>query len=348
MLLSDSVDKIRRILRDTNSDVFSDGTLLRLWNDSQKTLVSQTGILRGYITLPVPPTTTLTYTYQWEEEFTSKPSSIIYDFLFPYTYTQPWEASILVNTTTEVDGGYTNTHGWESYYVTVQNRIKHYFPDDFLSATFMAFDEKPIDSIFRGQVERGNTSFKTREGVYPSIYIDNIENNVFYLYPKVVNTLTLSPLDGEYGEVCYDDSGELSFSSDYGVVTFATNEDLDSDYGVVCHYLGTENTIYLEYERSATIYTELTETIDLPEWCVKYVECGVLAKAFSTESDRFDKTLSKHFNSRFEVGLEVISSVLSSIKAMRRYKIEDYEAPSMSRGRVLADLPSHYPSLWRR
>lgn len=346
MLLSESLVRIRRILRDSEGAVFNDGALIRLWNETQAKFALESGLLETHTTLQVPPTTWMTYTHRWEEEFISGPSTLIYNFLSPYTYTQPWEPVATVGESPEVTGGFTCTHGWESFYANVQNRIPHYFPEDFILPSFMAYDQKPIEFVSRKDVEKGNTAFKTHTGIYPSVYIDDTESGVFYLYPKIISAYGIDDVIGEFGELGYDSSGELSFASDYGCVVFDTERDLSSNYGVGTYLQGQEDSIYLVYTYKPKELTSLDSEIEFSRWCVKYIECGVLSRLFKMESDLYNLTLSKHFFSRYELGLEVTRKLKSKVRTLRTYVRESLQGV-VGGQRRLADLPSHYPSYWR-
>lgn len=345
MKVSDSILRLRRLLRDRDSHVFTNEVIVRIWNEIYLKFSAQSGILEGVMNLPVPPTSYTTYSQEWEEEFTAKPSSLVYNFLSPFTYTQPWEGVVEVNLTPQVTGGITCTHGWESHYESIQNRIKHHFPDDYLSSVYIAYDEKPIDWVYRKEVENGNTVFKTREGAYPSIYVDSVESMDFYLYPKVTSVYGLTDINGEYGELMYDSDGELTFNSDYGVSVYSSTDDMSSNYGAIVMYQESADAIHLIYKRKPREVTQTTDDIEIPKWCVKYVEFGVLGRLFSTNSDVFNQQLAGYFTSRYDFGLETTKLAISKMRGPRVYKREDLRGVGQSKRR-LADLPSHYQSYW--
>lgn len=345
MKVSESITRLRRILRDRDSSIFIDDVIVRVWNEVYLKLSSQSGILDGIVNLPVPPTSYTTYSQEWEEDFTSKPSSLVYNFLSPFTYTQPWEPVAEMDLDPQVIGGVTCTHGWESYYEVIQNRIKHHFPDDYLSCVYTSYDEKPIEWVFRKEVEGGNTAFKSRTGAYPSIYVDGVESMDFYLYPKVTSTYGLTDINGEYGELAYDLDGTLTFNSDYGVGIFSSEDDMSSNYGCIVMYQEMEDAIHLIYKRKPREVTQSTDDIEIPKWCVKYVEFGVLSRLFSMNSDVFNNQLAGYFSQRYEFGLETIRLAVSKMRGSRVYKREDPRGVGQV-GRKLADLPSHYPSYW--
>lgn len=346
MLVSESITRIRRTLRDRDGDVFTDTTIIRLWNKTLMKFCRETGILERQTHLPVPPMSHSTYTHRWEEEYTSRPSSLLYSFLSPFTYTQPWEPCSVVGTSPEPTGGYTITQGWESHYVDTFSRVRHYFPDDYLSPIFIAYDEKPIEWVFRREVAEGNTSFTTKAGDYPSIYIEDNESLVFYLYPKVTANYGCQDLVGDYGVLIYDDSSTITLDSDYGVIIFTEDDDISGNYGVTVRYQTPEDAIYLVYQVKPLEIADDGQTIEVPKWSVKYIEAGVLSLLFKMESDLQSLPLSEHFEGRYEAGVKITEHFKSKQRTMRGYK---FRGPQYKQGqrRKLADLPSHYPSYWR-
>ena len=346
MQVSTSITRIRRLIRDNDADIFSDEAIMRIWSEIQQKFCMETGLLETYTVLPVPPTTFITYTHRWEEEFSGKPSNVLYSFMDSYTYTQPWEPSVTMGAEEQAVGGITSTHQWESFYAVIQNRILHYFPSDFIQAVYVAFDEKPIEFRTRNQIQKGNEAFKTREGVYPYIYVEDLESLTFHLFPKVTDTYGNSDINSEYGVVAYDEDGNINpTSSDYGVVTFASDADIDGDYGEVVYYQGMENNLYLIYLRRSLPFTSSNQSVDVPDWCVKYIEFGVMSRLLEAETDLFDLNLSKHFTSMYKRGITLTKKTISLSHIMRVYRMEG--TPNRTREkRRLGDLPSNYPSLW--
>ena len=347
MLLSESITKIRRLIRDTTSKVFSDTSIIRVWNETQKFFCTETGLLEGYTWLQVPPTTEYTYTFRWEKDFAGKPSTLLYDELHGYSFTQPWEASQLLNVTPNVVGGTTITYGWEAYYDSPQNRIPHYFPENFSSLIFAGYDKQPVDIVFPEDIRSPhNNAWKTRTGSRPMLYIEDLTSNVFYLYPAVIDRWGLSQLNSDYGVITYDSDGDLTPTTDYGVITYIPNDDLDSDYGIVIYYVPKDNTLYIHYKREPMTLSSSSQTIDLPNWAIKYVEFGVLSKLLSMETDLQDLVLAQHYNERFKIGIQETTKLISNMKSMQAIKLDGI-GQSERYGRKLPDLPSNYPSYWR-
>ena len=64
MLLSTSLDRIRVLVRDTNSSIFTDDFLIRTWDEVQMQVALRTAIFERVINLSVPAVSYATYTHQ--------------------------------------------------------------------------------------------------------------------------------------------------------------------------------------------------------------------------------------------------------------------------------------------
>ena len=65
MLISESVLRIRRIIRDTDSSIFTDTTIINLWNEVQNEFAGITMLLERAINLSVPGIALFTFTQRW-------------------------------------------------------------------------------------------------------------------------------------------------------------------------------------------------------------------------------------------------------------------------------------------
>lgn len=347
MLVSDSLTRIRRLVRDTNSSVFTDIVLIRVWNEVQMQVALRTFVFERVINLSVPAISLYTYTHRWEEDYIARPSTIIYNFMSGFTATQPWEFSQLTGVESTISGGFTGTQQWEVVYASLQNRLRHYFPDDYIELLYAAYDNKPIDCIYREDVGSVEMSFKTLSGIRPSIYIEDKESNTFFLYPRVeVNGITEA--NSDYGEVVYDDSSNASLnpSTNYGVIVFGTTEDMDSDYGIITRAQVSANALQMVYRFTPLPITAANATLEWPRWIVKFIECRVISRLLVMETDLFNKDMAQMFHNLYESGLEIITKYKSKQASLRKYKFDDIGAMA-KRSRKLADLPSSYPSYWR-
>ena len=347
MLVSESVTRIRRLIRDTNSSVFSDSSIISVFNETQMQVALRTAIFERVVNLAVPAIALFTYTHRWEEDYVARPSTLLYNFMASYTYTQPFEPLVDAGIVPTVTGGYTGTQQFEVLYATLQNRMRHYFPDDFVELLYAAYDNAPIDCIYRENVGSIDSAFKTLAGVKPSIYVEDKESNTFFLYPRVqVNGIT--EIDSDYGEIAYDDASNNSLnpSTDYGVIVFGTVEDMDSSYGVITRAQVSADALQIVYRYTPVEVSSLTQTLEWPDWVVKYIECRVISRLLVMETDLFNKDMSQMFHNLYAAGLEIVKGYKSKQNSVRRYKM-DSTGMHPRRSRKLADLPSHFPSLWR-
>lgn len=348
MLVSDSITRLRLTLRDLDETIFTDSSIVKVWNEIQMEF-AVTGLLARAINLPVPAIAIATYTQLWESDFLAKPAALLYSFMSAYSYTQPWEPGVVVDTAPSVTGGYTASQMWEGFYAATQNRQLHYYPDDLLDPVFCAYDNEPIEWIFREQVEGGNTAFKTKSGDTPFVYVEDRASRVFFLYPKVVDTYGIIDIDTDYGEVVYDSdtsNASINPATDYGVIVFGSEAEVDSDYGVVIRAQTPDDAFYLIYKHLPIPVVSTTQTIEWPRWCVKYIEAGVLSRLFKAETDLFNVSLSNFFFDRFQFGLAACRTLKEKQYSMRTTRLASIQHGNNRRARKLADLPSHYPSYW--
>lgn len=346
MILGDSITKVRKLFRDWNKDIFSDAELIRIYNEVMMSFIRETSILETYTAMPVPPTQGTILTFRWEEDYGGKHGNFFYPFNQPYVATQPWEYASSIGVEPQATGGYTSSFAWESVYANLQHRIRHYFPGNFIEALFMAHNERPMEWEFRSNIEKGNTAFKTKTGVYPIAYIEDSESNSFYLYPKVDGTYGAVDMDSDFGTVVYDEDDNLNPDSDYGVIVKVSGENLVGNYGVVILYQTLDDALYLIYLYLPEKFTSLSQKIELQRWMVKYIEFGVLTRLFQAETDFQNEQLGKYFHARYTAGVEIAGIVKSKRRDMIRYKLSSVGYGTSQRR--LANLPSQYPSIYRR
>ena len=328
-----------------NSSVFTDGLIIRIYNEVQMQVALRTSVFERVINLSVPAICLSTRTHDWEEDYISKSSSLFYSFVSVYTTTQQWES--MYEEDTVVTGGYIGTQPWEVLYASIQNRLRHFLPDDFIELLFVAYDNKPIECIYRESIGSIGASFKTNSGTRPSVYMEDKESNDFYLYPRVeVNGIT--EMNDDFGELVYADGSNDSLNPDvdYGVVIFSSTEMMDSNYGVLVRSQDSVNALQIIYRHIPVTLSTLTDTLEWPSWIVKYIEHRVISRLLLAETDLYNSKLSQMFHNLYEEGLGVVKKYKSKQCSMRVYKFGDLNQSGRV-GRKRADLPSKYPSYWR-
>lgn len=327
--------------------MFSDAALVRLWNEVQMEFAAETELLERVVNLSVPAIALYTYTHPWEEDYGGKACSVLYNFMSPFSYTQPWEIVQLIDEAPEVVGGFTSSQMWEGVYATVQNRMFHYLPDDALTIKYISYDQHPVDWIYREEVDGVNTSFKTRAGLQPTMYVEDSQSGLFYAYPRLDGVYGVTDIDTDLGEVVYDDASNNSINpdTDYGVIIFSSDTEIDSDYGLVVRAQTDNDAIQVIYTHTPIEVTASTQTIEWPRWCVKYIEFGVLSKLFKAETDIYNKSLTDFFTSRYKVSLDLIAKYQSNRYSMRTYQMQELSRGKGRGQKKLATLPSNYPSV---
>jgi hypothetical protein len=349
MIIYTSFSRIRRIIRDEGESIFTNDFLLKVYNDVQKEFAFLTGIYVKILDLPVPATYSMVYTHLFEEDEVVGVRGFLYS-ASGWTYTQPWEEEVRRGSTSDATGGYMHSYAWELYYVDGFERMKYFYPDEFIKTVYMAYDQKPVYPERRKFLEMGNTAFKDYTGVPEYYYRDNIEENSFFLYARPED-YTINEIDSDYGVVGYSSYSVLlptTSNDDYGVIVFTDEDIMDSDYGVVIYYQQEDEALHLVYEAYPEKIENINQTSKLPSFTHRFLEYGVLAMLFSAETDLKNIELAKHFKYRFKLGIDMTINLLTDMRKDRRYEFKGgIASPTVPYKKRLADLPAHYPSYWR-
>lgn len=134
-----SITRIRRLIGDVNSQIFTDARIMRALGRAQQEWCRDTRLLVKNVLVGVPPRITACCTQQWEEAYAGTDKSFV-PFFNDGTYaaTQPWE----LDTAWDATGGYTLTSGCEAAYQTPQHELPNFLPDDFYAMEALWYDYK--------------------------------------------------------------------------------------------------------------------------------------------------------------------------------------------------------------
>lgn len=148
--VSNSITRIRRLIGDVNSQVFTDARILRAFGRAQQEWCRDTQSLVKAVAIACPPHISASCTYQWEEAYADTDKSFV-PFYNDGTYaaTQPWE----LDTGMQATGGYTMTDGGACAYETPQHMLPFFLPDDFYAMKGLWYDYKWVDQKPKGWVE---------------------------------------------------------------------------------------------------------------------------------------------------------------------------------------------------
>ncbi len=215
MIWGDQKTRIRRFLRDPAGNIWTDALILRIFNDSQRNVQQRTMVLEDVQALRVPPMFSVGYLYDWEwRHFNSSVGrnyqALRYHQQGDIVFCYRWEAGIIsdIQDDTEDEGSHY-TQPWEGFMegVTPGDPIPIWFPENFDSALFVAWDKRPLEYIDRKQLMRDDSTWITHSG-YGSYY---------YRYNDIDNCFILTPLPSApvWDDLEFSSTGDLQFVYTY-------------------------------------------------------------------------------------------------------------------------------------
>lgn len=371
----DNKKKIRRFLRDPNGNIWTDGLLKRLFNDSQVDLNEQVGMLEKIQALRVPPMYQMSYMFPWEWNQRDADGKVYNCFKFhqqsSWVCAFKWETQeVGLSTGAESDEGYAFIHPWEGFVVGDTNaRIPFWFPYDFKSAKFIAYDKEPISFKPIKQIQSDDQSWKTQSGKPQYYYREDTLSNEFYLYPEP--SITWDDINGNAinGQVLFseEDDGtgywdtartaywdtprtalwdtersEGDSSTQVGTILDMLGIVDNQNEGIVTDVVEHENNILMIYDGHPTDIESQDDEPSYPRFIQKYIEHATLEHAYSTNSDGRIGSLKDYWKWRKELGYELMKNFKWKRLADRDFRLVSKGGGGM-RNRKAPRLPDEYP-----
>lgn len=344
MTWAENLKRIRRNLRDPNGRIWSDAYLLNLFNDVQREFQHKTKILEDVRSIRYPPTYHCAYIYDWEWPFLPVGKSQFYQ-AFQYHHqsniiiTYDWESQNLNGINSSVsDYGARFTQPFESAYIAVGDPIKVRFPTNFHTAIYMAYDKEPVKYFEEKAIADTESTYKTRTGDPFAYYRpDNLDNS-FILFPApTVNNWA----DGE-GMALFINGETVSVET--GDILVATNYSPDDYVGISLDILDSTDNVILVYDIIPTDILGPQDESDYPSYLQKYIEYGVISRAYGANTDGRIPTLAEYWAFRYETGIGLILTYKWQRQKDRtyRFKTEDIRG---KRNLKHARLPDEYPAV---
>ena len=332
--------RIRRFLRDPSARIWSDDLLERIYNDIQEEIQVKTKILEEVEAIKVPPMYHFSYMHDWEYVFLPSIYSRFYRCLTQHQQADHvqchvWEMQEVWQITSDVaDIGSHFTHPFESVYATPADEVKIRFPQGFHDMRFIAFDKDPIGFAQKKDIQK-NSSWQTQSGTPFSYYRPSELDDDFVLYPR--SSKTPNWTEGE-GLALFD--SDDTTDSEIGVVTRNTGNTLSKDSGLTIDFINLTDNVFMVFGKNPTDLTAGAQESDFPTYMRKYIEYGVLARAFKTNGDGRIESLSKYWEKRFELGIKAIKRYKIKRKSDRNYRLGGHK---VIRRTQHPRLPSEYP-----
>lgn len=314
MTLSTNITKIRRFLRDPDSNIWDDDTLLAIWNDEQREYHRRSGIEEAAEVLWYPPRYQMSYIFDHEWSMSGYEDGGVYQFMledWQYRCCQPWE----IKHVTSVDGEETSvgdcfSHPWEAFMVaTPADMVPMNFPSDHYETIFMSYDMEPIEFRPFKEISSGDRSFRTYSGSPEHYTVKDELSNDFFLYPRP-SSVTFETYNG------------------FGLDAVAADV--------------TENVLIVYKHRSVDLSSVDDDPVQ-PRWAQKYLEYGVLEKAYQANTDGRIKSLADYWGWRKSLGDKILRKYKFKRLQDRDFRLTGaMGVPRRHRG---PRLPSTYPAV---
>jgi len=346
----DNKKRIRRFLRDPDGNIWSDGLLKRLFNDSHVDFNEMVGMLEKLDTLRVPPMYQMSYMYPWEYKYANHDGKNYVCFKFhqqgAWVCTNKWETQQLgLGTGSGTDEGTAFTQPWEGFMVSNTNsRIPFWFPYDFNTMKFIAYDKEPISFVPKKIIQSDDASWKSQSGKVQSYYREDAYSNEFYLYPRP-STVVWDGIDGDAldGQVLFTDDQDPT--AEIGTIFDMLGIVDNQNEGIVTDVVEHENNILMIYNGYPVEIESQDDESSYPKFLQKYIEQATLELAYSTNTDGRIGSLKDYWKWRKELGLNLVKKFKAKRTADRDYRLVSKDGGN-NRNRKGPRLPDTYPATY--
>lgn len=321
---SDQLIRIRRMLRDPDGNLWTDAQLRHLYNQEQQLVFVATKGVADVKVLRIPPEFETSYCYDWEWGYSDTADGEVlqwgyFDDPEAVAYTYLWEAQFLQALTPDVPAsGEMWVHPWEAWYCdTPAEPPPIPAPDGFHEAIGVYWDKDPIRALTRREV-MDDPTWRTRGGDAMAYYRDS----------KLSDFLILHPMPDV-----------VEWADAYGAQTDPDTAEYSEDA------LDVDGNLVVFYKPRATDLDEGSDESLLPEYLQRYVEYGVIARAYKANTDGRIASLGEYWTLRRNAGLTAIKRFITKRLADRDYRLETGRMNSAARSRR-PRLPDEYPEVY--
>lgn len=251
----------------------------------------------------------------------------------------------------------------DSSYLTRTGTPVGYYRDDLLENSFVLYpfplaivwndvDESPdcADYSFAhdwegagGYVSGNGEQFTDNDSTAETDYVHAWETGTYTGTDAVGHGMWLFEAATAVGMVVYI-AGDTTVS-EVGTIARRAGSLATSEYGITVDAIDDEEQVLLIYEQLPTDIAADDDVTALPRFLQKYIEQGVLARAYRVDNDGRIGSLSEYWEYRYTVGLEAIKRYLIRRRADRDYVLMTRTTPAQTNRRRLPKLPSSYPAI---
>ena len=337
--------RIRRFLRDPDGNIWSDAQLMHFWNDEQLEF-GRTGTPDEAVTiLRHPAPYKMAYLFPWEWHYGNPDHGNAYRALI---YHRPWQGACGYNWEAQAAGinsgsatarGTQYTQPWEAYIgIDPAQMSPMWLPEDFQEVIFAAYDKDPLEFITWKDLQGQDRTFSSYAGEPRQYTVRDDVSNEFYLYPRPG-----AVWDDSGGEGVLIDADWAAAADETGLGIDLTAAETDADLGAALESLRIDGNVLLIYRRQAQAIAATSEEPNITPYLRKYIEYGVLAKAYRANTDGQIKSLADYWQWRKDLGQQILQRFKWKRLQDRNFQLASQNpAPRRRRG---PRLPSTYPAV---
>lgn len=146
----------------------------------------------------------------------------------------------------------------------------------------------------------------------------------------------------EGGQVLYLEDDDLN--TETGTIMRRDGSLINQDAGAAIDVLEAEDDFFLVYDAEPTEIQDDSDESDLPVFLRKYIEYGVLERAYGSLTDGKIGSLKDYWGMRYKIGIETIKMYVLKKKTDRNYRLMTSGVPVRRTVRH-PSLPSTYPAV---
>jgi hypothetical protein len=277
-----------------------------LFNDEQYALQNTLGQLEEVKVVMMPPKMQSFYMYDWEWPHNDNSNGEViqhwyYDDGEQKLGNQLWEIEHLEGLTPTTNAaGHNYNQPWEAWHASTPNEPAPVpFPSNFNRAKFVAWDRKPLEPITLRELQDRDMTWRTRAGQPAYYFRDEELSNRHYLYPHA-------------SSATWTDQSGSDADPD------------DSEYGSTT--LDVDNNLLVIFDKNPTELTADGNTPDFPAFLHKYLEYGVVARAYEANTDGRIPSLAEYWEMRRKFGFKAVKIYMSKRRSDRHYQLRDRDS----------------------
>lgn len=336
--------KTRRLLRDPNGLIWSDAFLRHTWNDVQRDFQNRTLALEDVVAQRVPAVYQCAYMHDWEWRFLPHELSKFYQCLTQFddgVICHRWEPQALSHIAADVaDVGIHFTQPWEGCLSEMPgDLVKMFFPLNFGTMKFIAYDEVPIEAMTQKDVQSVDPSYLTRTGIPVGYFPCDQTDDAYALYPRP-SVSFVNELSGE--ALAFYAAGDDEDDTTGTIAVRSGSSDLES--GVALDIVDTSDSVFMVYSVQPTELALGSDEPDTPVFLNKYLRYGVIGRAYSANTEGRIKSLGEFWTQRYELGITFTKRWLRLRRQDRDYRLTTPGAPARRSYRH-PRLPDAYPAV---